>query len=355
MISLEGKKIAIIATDGYEYSELVEPVRALKAERATVHVIAPKEGEIKGWQDGNWSMYPVKVDKTITQASPADYDALVLPGGVINPDQIRTNEDILGFIKTMIASGKPVAAICHAPQILINAEVVSGKRMTSFHTVRKDLENAGALWEDSKVVIDNGLITSRNPDDLPAFNRAIIEAVGVEVPFTKTTIGQNAAAYKENTLSKANTGTLDNEALIEGLNDLLTKNYDAENGYQQALEKTKSAKLKIFFGDRATQRLRFGKELKEIIQSLGGVPDKGTSFIGDLHRRWIDFRTALSSDTEELIIEECERGEEASLEAYNKFLEKYALPVNLHQKIAAQRNMIKKALYKLDVYEEQYD
>ncbi|MEM1119158.1 MAG: DJ-1/PfpI/YhbO family deglycase/protease [Bacteroidota bacterium] len=355
MISLEGIKVAVIATDGYEYSELVEPVRALKAERATVHVIAPKGGEIKGWQDGNWSLYPVRVDKTITQASPTDYDALVLPGGVINPDQIRTNEDVLRFIKVMMAADKPVAAICHGPQILINAEVVSGRKMTSFHTVRKDLENAGAIWEDSKVVVDNGLITSRNPDDLPAFNRAIIEAVGIEVPYAETTVGQNATEYIENTLHTASKGNLNNEDLIEGLNELLTKNYDAESGYQQALEKTDSAKLKTFFGDRAAQRLRFGKEIKEVIRSLGGTPEKGTSLTGDLHRKWIDFRTALSSETEELVIEECERGEESSLEAYNEFLEQYALPVHLHQKIVAQRNMIQEALQKLDIYEEQYD
>ncbi len=177
MKKLTGKKVAIIATDGFEYSELVEPAMALKAEGATVEVIAPHEGEIKGWKDGHWSLNPVRVTHILGAANALEYDALVLPGGVINPDAIRTNELVLAFVQSMMLSGKPVAAICHGPQILINAEVVRGRKMTSYESIRKDLENAGAIWLDEKVVVDKGLVTSRNPDDLPAFCSKLIEEI----------------------------------------------------------------------------------------------------------------------------------------------------------------------------------
>jgi len=143
--------------------------------------------------------------------------------------------------------------------------------------------------------------------------------------------------------------------IISGLNDLLTKNYDAESGYKTALEQTDIATLKIFFGDRANQRYRFGKEIKAAIIALGGTPDKGTSLLGNMHRAWIDFKTALSFDSEEAILEECERGEETSLNAYNEFLQTYAIPVSLHETIANQRDLIKNALMKLEVYEERFD
>lgn len=143
--------------------------------------------------------------------------------------------------------------------------------------------------------------------------------------------------------------------VISGLNDLLAKNYDAESGYKKALEQTDNATLKAFFGDRANQRYRFGKDIKAAIKELGGTPDKGTTIAGDLHRAWIDFKTALSFDNEESILEECERGEENSLNAYNEFLQKNAIPASLHKTISDQRNLIKKSIKKLEIYEERFD
>jgi protease I len=173
---LKGRKIAIIATDGFEQAELDEPRKYLKGEGAEIHIISLKSGCIKGW-DGpakDWGDN-VDVDKVITEVSPADYDALVLPGGQMNPDVLRTNEDVVAFIREFADSGKVLAAICHAPWTLIEAGVVRGKRMTSWPSLHTDLKNAGALWEDSEVVCDHGLITSRKPDDIPAFNKKIVE------------------------------------------------------------------------------------------------------------------------------------------------------------------------------------
>jgi len=173
---LKGKKIAIIATDGFEQVELDEPKKYLEGEGAEIHVIALKSGSIKGW-DGpakNWGN-KVNVDKIITEARPADYDALVLPGGQMNPDVLRTNKDVVAFVKEFAGSGKVLAAICHAPWTLIEADVVRGKRVTSWPSLHTDLKNAGAIWEDSEVVCDHGLITSRKPEDIPAFNKKIVE------------------------------------------------------------------------------------------------------------------------------------------------------------------------------------
>lgn len=170
---LEGLKVAILATDGFEQVELTEPRKALEQAGAATHIVAPKSGSIKGWDHTDWGD-TVDVDETLDEASPDEYDALMLPGGVLNPDKLRMNEKALEFVRHFFQNGKPVAAICHGPQTMIDAEVVRGRRMTSYEAVRKDLENAGANWVDQEVVCDNGLITSRKPDDIPAFNEAIV-------------------------------------------------------------------------------------------------------------------------------------------------------------------------------------
>lgn len=173
---MKGKKIAIIATDGFEQSELEKPKAFLEQEGAETHVISLKSGSIKGWDEKDWGS-SVAVDKTIDQALPADYDALVLPGGQINPDVLRLQEPVLQFIREFVQSGKPVAAICHAPWLLVEADVVRGKRVTSWPSVKTDLKNAGGNWVDETVVVDGNLITSRNPQDIPNFNQKIKEAL----------------------------------------------------------------------------------------------------------------------------------------------------------------------------------
>lgn len=173
---LENKRVAILATDGFEESELRSPKRALEEAGAEVHVIAPKGGYIKGWKDGNWSDGQ-PVDHSLDEAAPEEYDALMLPGGVINPDQLRREKRAVEFVQHFFTARKPVAAICHGPQLLIEADVVRGRRMTSFHSISKDLKNAGAIWEDAEVVVDRGLVTSRSPKDLAAFNAKMVEEV----------------------------------------------------------------------------------------------------------------------------------------------------------------------------------
>jgi protease I len=174
--NLTGKKIAILATDGFEQVELTEPRKALDQAGATTVVISPKAGEIKGWKLKEWGD-PVKVDKTLDDASPSDYDALVLPGGVINPDHLRMEPKAVNFVRQFVATGKTVAAICHGPWTLVEADVVRGKKVTSWPSVKTDLKNAGAQWVDQEVVTDGQFIFSRKPDDIPAFSKAIIEAV----------------------------------------------------------------------------------------------------------------------------------------------------------------------------------
>ena len=171
---LQGKKIAILATDGFEQSELFKPKQALEEAGAEVSVVSLKAGEIKGWNEDDWGD-KIAVDLTVEEAKAEDFDALQLPGGVMNPDKLRVNEKAVAFVKSFFEAGKPVAAICHAAWTLINAEVVEGREMTSYPPLQKDLENAGAKWVDKEVVVDNGLITSRNPKDIPAFNKKMIE------------------------------------------------------------------------------------------------------------------------------------------------------------------------------------
>lgn len=174
MGQLSNRKIAILSEIGYEESELNAPLERLKEEDATVHIISSKSGSIKGWKHDHWSG-EVSVDKVLSEVSADDYDGLVLPGGVINPDQLRVNKDALSFVKAFFEAGKPVAAICHGPQTLINAGVVKGRKMTSVANISQDLINAGAEWVDEEVVVDQGLVTSRTPEDLPAFNDKMVE------------------------------------------------------------------------------------------------------------------------------------------------------------------------------------
>jgi len=172
---LEGCRIAILATDGFEQSELTEPKRLLEEAGAKTDVIAPGDAtQIKGWKHKEWGE-PVPVDVALDDAQVADYDALVLPGGVMNPDRLRTHDDVLAFVRAFFDQHKPVGAICHGPWTLINAGVIKGRHVTSWPSLRQDLVNAGARWTDEEVVAENGLVTSRKPDDIPAFNRAMIE------------------------------------------------------------------------------------------------------------------------------------------------------------------------------------
>jgi protease I len=173
---LDGKRILILATNGFEQSELEQPRDALKAAGAHVDIASPEQGEIKGWDEKDWGR-PVKVDKALASVKAADYDAIVLPGGQINPDILRTDKDALALIKAFFDAGKTVAAICHAPWLLIETGIAKGRKMTSYASIRTDVINAGAQWEDSAVVTDNGVITSRNPGDLDAFSKKIIEEV----------------------------------------------------------------------------------------------------------------------------------------------------------------------------------
>lgn len=177
--SLAGKMIAILATDGFEQAELLEPRKALDHAGATTVVVSPKSGTIKGWKTKDWGD-SVKVDRTLDEAKAQDYDALVLPGGVMNPDHLRMDPKAVQFVKDFVATGRPVAAICHGLWTLVEAGAVNGKTFTSWPSLKTDLKNAGANWVDKEVVTDGQFISSRKPDDIPAFNEAILSAVGEE-------------------------------------------------------------------------------------------------------------------------------------------------------------------------------
>jgi protease I len=172
--SLQGKRVAIIATDGFEQAELFQPREALQEAGAQVEVISPKPGKIKGWNMTDWGEQ-IPVDKTIDSVHASDYDALMLPGGAMNPDKLRRNPHVLRFVADIFEQGKPVAAICHAPWTLIDAGVVRGRKLTSYESIQSDLKNAGAFWVDEPVVTDRGLVTSRKPDDIPQFNKKMLE------------------------------------------------------------------------------------------------------------------------------------------------------------------------------------
>ena len=171
------KRILIIATDGFEQSELMEPKAALEAAGFETVVASPKSGEIKGWKDGDWGQ-SVTVDADLDEVSEGDFDALLLPGGQMNPDILRMDERVIDLIEDFNDAEKPIAAICHAPWLLIEADIVDGKTVTSWPSVRTDLTNAGADVVDQEVAIDGNLITSRKPDDIPAFNAALISMLG---------------------------------------------------------------------------------------------------------------------------------------------------------------------------------
>ncbi|MCQ0971657.1 type 1 glutamine amidotransferase [Paracoccus sp. TK19116] len=176
MPAMENAKIAILATDGFEKSELFEPRRQLSDAGAEITIVSLKSGEIKSWDKDDWGE-SVTVDKTLDQVSVSDFDALVLPGGQINPDLLRVEEKAVKFVKDFFESGKTLAAICHAPWLLIEADVLKGRKATSYKSIRTDLKNAGAVVQDASVVCDEALITSRNPDDLDDFCAKIIEEV----------------------------------------------------------------------------------------------------------------------------------------------------------------------------------
>jgi protease I len=171
---LTGKRVAIVVTDGFEQDELEKPRQALEEAGAKTDVISPKSGKVKGWKYTDWGT-EVAVDKELRSADPKDYDALMLPGGQMNPDNLRMDNRAVQFIESFVQTDKPIAAICHGPLTLIEAGGVKGRRLTSFPSIKTDLRNAGAEWVDQEVVTDRGLVTSRKPDDLPAFNKKMIE------------------------------------------------------------------------------------------------------------------------------------------------------------------------------------
>ncbi|MBC7419578.1 MAG: type 1 glutamine amidotransferase [Bdellovibrio sp.] len=180
---LKGKIIAMMATDGFEESELFEPKEAFEKAGARVDIVSIKEGEIKAWNKDKWGK-TIRVDVLASSTNADDYNALVLPGGVMNPDQLRIDEDAVHFANQFMIAGKPIAAICHGPWLLIETGIVRGRTLTSWPSLKSDLTNAGAKWVDQEVVVDNGLITSRKPSDIPAFCKKVIEEIieGVHTP-----------------------------------------------------------------------------------------------------------------------------------------------------------------------------
>lgn len=174
--NLNGKRVAILVADGFEQVELTEPRQALDQAGAKTEIVSPVQGKVKGWQHTKWGdEFPV--DTSLDSANAGNYDALLLPGGVMNPDHLRRSEKAVQFVKHFWDAGKPIAAICHGPWMLAEAGIANGTRLTSFHSIKTDMKNAGADWVDEEVVTDNGLVTSRGPDDIPAFNRKMIEEI----------------------------------------------------------------------------------------------------------------------------------------------------------------------------------
>jgi protease I len=187
MATLTGKKVAILTENGFEEIELTSPKKALEDAGAKVEIVSPQKGKVKAWAHDHWSI-ELPVDVNIKDADPKDYDALMIPGGVLNPDKMRLNDKCVKFAQHFLQEGKPVAAICHGPQLLIETGLVEGMNMTSYPSIKTDLENAGAYWNDREVIVDNGLVTSRSPEDLEAFNKKMIEEIkeGQHSPMTRT-------------------------------------------------------------------------------------------------------------------------------------------------------------------------
>lgn len=183
MKSVKGKKVAILSDHGFEEVELTSPKAALEEAGATVHVISAQKGELKAWNHDHWSI-TVPVDVDLKKANPGEYDALMIPGGVINPDIMRRESTYVSFARYFLQAGKPVAAICHGPQLLIETGLLEGRDVTSYASIKTDLQNAGANWQNKEVVVDNGLVTSRSPEDLKAFNKKMLEEIaeGVHEP-----------------------------------------------------------------------------------------------------------------------------------------------------------------------------
>jgi protease I len=175
-MDISGKRIAILATNGFEQSELEVPLKKLREAGATVDVVSLQSGEIKGWEKKDWGR-AVPVDRTLDEAKPADYDALVLPGGQMNPDLLRVEPKAVDFVNAFWKDSKVIGAICHAPWLLVEAGIVKGRRVTSYKSIKTDVINAGGKWEDSEVVTDQGLVTSRHPGDLDAFSAKLTEEI----------------------------------------------------------------------------------------------------------------------------------------------------------------------------------
>lgn len=176
MPSLQGKKIALLSDNGFEEEELTSPKKALEDAGAKVEIVSAQQGKIKAWKHDHWSI-EVEVNANLEKADSQQYDALMIPGGVINPDQMRVNPQYVRFAQEFLEAGKPVAAICHGPQLLIETGMINGKEMTSYPSIKTDLINAGVNWQDKEVIVDNGLVTSRSPKDLEAFNKKMIEEI----------------------------------------------------------------------------------------------------------------------------------------------------------------------------------
>lgn len=174
MEELKNRKVAILTENGFEQVELTSPKEALEQAGVQVHIVSPQQKEVKAWDKDKWGI-TLPVDVTVENANADDYDGLLLPGGVLNPDKLRMNEMAVEFVKRFLEEGKPVAAICHGPQTLIETGLLEGKVMTSYPSVKTDLMNAGVKWVDKEVVVDNGLVSSRSPEDLPAFNKKMLE------------------------------------------------------------------------------------------------------------------------------------------------------------------------------------
>jgi protease I len=191
MAKLNGKRIAIVVTDGFEQVEMTEPKQALEREGAKTVIVSPKDGKVKGWKHTDWGD-SFNVDMKLSDARESEFDALLLPGGAMNPDKLRLEPEAVNFVRRFFEAGKPVAAICHGPWLLIDAGVAKGRTVTSWPSIRLDLKNAGANVVDEEVVVDRGLVTSRKPDDIPAFNRKMIEEFAEGTHRTQAAAAQRA-------------------------------------------------------------------------------------------------------------------------------------------------------------------